>query len=326
METQIYIGIDVSNATLDICVRQEQDCQSFIIDNQVKSIRAFLRKYSKKHLVIAMENTGRYNWMLYEVLADSKHLVYVISPIHIKKSLGLTRGKNDKIDAIRIAAFIEKNHKEIKPWTCPTVSVQKIKILLTERSSRVKTKSQLLTQQRDYTRMKKIGLNRSLQKMNEQLIAKIEQQICDIEKQIEQVIQTDESLKQQSSLMRTIPGVGKILCWMMLAKTEGFTTINDPRKMACYSGVAPFDFQSGTSIRGKQRVSVFADKSIKCVLHLAAMSAIRFENDLKHYYARKVGEGKNKMSVLNAVRNKLIHRIFAVIKSQTPYKLNLELS
>lgn len=264
--------------------------------------------------------------MLYEVLADSKHLVYVISPIHIKKSLGLTRGKNDKIDAIRIAAFIEKNHKEIKPWTCPTVSVQKIKILLTERSSRVKTKSQQLTQQRDYTRMKKIGLNRSLQKMNEQLIAKIEQQICDIEKQIEQVIQTDESLKQQSSLMRTIPGVGKILCWMMLAKTEGFTTINDPRKMACYSGVAPFDFQSGTSIRGKQRVSVFADKSIKCVLHLAAMSAIRFENDLKHYYARKVGEGKNKMSVLNAVRNKLIHRIFAVIKSQTPYKLNLELS
>ena len=326
MEKQIYIGIDVSSATLDICVRQEATQQSFVINNQVKTIQSFLRKYSKQKLIIAMENTGRHNWMLYEALAETKHLVYVISPLHLKKSMGLSRGKNDKVDAIRIVGFIEKNYKELKPWTCPTVGIQKLKILLTERRSRVKTKSQLLTQQRDYTKMKKLGLDRSLQKMNEQLVAKIEQQIGKIEEQIEQVIQTDESLKQQSSLMRTIPGVGKILCWMVLAKTEGFTIVNDPRKMACYSGVVPFDFQSGTSIRGKQRVSVFADKSMKCVLHLAALSAIRLENDLKHYYARKVGEGKNKMSVLNAVRNKILHRIFAVIKSQTPYKLSLELS
>lgn len=326
MEKQIYIGIDVSNATLDICVRQGQEQQSFIIDNQAKTIRSFFRRYFNKHLVIAMENTGRYNWILYEVLAETKHQIFVISPLHLKKSIGLSRGKNDKVDAIRIAGFIEKNHSDLKQWISPTAGIQKLKILLTERNHRVKSKRQLLSQQKDYSKMKKLGLSSSLLKMNEQLITKIEQQISQIEAQIEQIIQTDENLQQQASLMRTIPGVGKILCWMVLAKTEGFTTINDPRKMACYSGVVPFDFQSGTSIRGKQRVSVFADKSLKCVLHLAAMSAIRFENDIKHYYARKVGEGKNKMSVLNAVRNKLIHRIFAVVKSQKPYKLSLELS
>jgi transposase len=247
--------------------------------------------------------------MLYEVLAQAKHRVFVISPLHLKKSIGLSRGKNDKIDAVRIAAFIEKNHSELKQWISPTFSVQKLKILLTERNYRVKSKRPLLSQQRDYGKMKKLGLGRSLFKMNEQLITKIENQISQIEVQIEQIIQIDETLQQQASLITTIPGVGKILCWMVLAKTEGFTIIDDPRKMACYSGVVPFDFQSGTSIRGKQRVSVFPDKSLKCVLHLAAMSAIRFDNDLKHYYARKVGEGKNKMSVLNAIRNKLIHRI-----------------
>jgi len=326
MEKQIYIGIDVSSATLDICIRQEQTHESLVINNQAKAIQSFLRKYAKQRLIIAMENTGRYNWMLYEVLAETKHLVYVISPLHLKKSLGLSRGKSDKVDAIRIAAFIEKNHTDLKPWTCPTAGIQKLKILLAERNSRVKTKRQFLAQQHDYIKMKKLRLDRSLLKMNEQLIAKIESQISQIEKQIEQVIQADQVLKEQSSLMRTIPGVGKVLCWMVLAKTQGFTAINDPRKMACYSGVVPFDHQSGISIRGKQRVSVFADKSMKCTLHLAAMSAIRLENDLTHYYRRKVAEGKNKMSVINAVRNKIIHRIFAVIKSQTPYKPSLDLS
>jgi transposase len=136
----------------------------------------------------------------------------------------------------------------------------------------------------------------------------------------------DEELNQQAKLIKTVPGVGKVLSWTMLAKTEGFKTIVEPRKMACYSGVVPFDNQSGTSIRGKKRVSSLADKNIKSILHLAAMSAIRLNNDLGAYYKRKIAQGKNKMSVINAVRNKIIHRIFAVIKSQTPYKINLELS
>lgn len=326
MEKQIYIGIDVSNATLDICIRRGHEQQSVVIDNQVKAIRAFLRKYAGYNLIIAMENTGRYNWALYEVLADTKHRVYVIPPLHLKKSLGLTRGKNDKIDAVRIASFIEKSYMELKQWTCPSSGIQKVKILLAERNSRIKVKRQFLNQQYDYPKMKKLGLDKSLLKLNEQFIANIEKQIQQIEARIEQVIQADETLLTSASLMKTVPGVGKVLCWMILAKTEGFTAIDDPRKMACYSGVVPFDYQSGTSIRGRQKVSVFADKSMKCVLHMAAMRAVRLENDLKDYYLRKVAEGKNKMSVLNAVRNKIIHRIFATVKSQTPYSISLDLS
>ena len=108
----------------------------------------------------------------------------------------------------------------------------------------------------------------------------------------------------------------------MIAKTEGFTKINEARKMACYAGVVPFENQSGTSLRHKPKVSYFADKSLKSVLHLAAMSAIRLENDLRVYYQRKVKEGKNKMLVLNAVRNKIVHRIFALIKTGKSYEKN----
>lgn len=326
MKKKIYIGIDISSATLDICVRMDETHESHVIKNEVKAIKSFLKKYVKHDLVIGMENTGRYNWQLYEVLASSQHLVYVITPIHLKKSLGLVRGKNDKVDAARIAFFIEKNHTELKPWSCPTESIQKLKILLTERNSRIKNKRQLVSQKRDYAKMKTLKLDRFLIKMNEQMMNQLDGQIKLLEVQIEEIIQIDELLKQQAELIKTVPGVGKVLCWTMLAKTEGFTSINEPRKMACYSGVVPFEYQSGTSIRGRNRVSVFADKSIKSILHLAAMSAIRLKNDLKIYYERKVAEGKNKMSVLNAVRNKIIHRIFAVIKSQIPYKFDLLLS
>lgn len=323
MEKRIYVGIDVSSGTLDICIRQGLRQQSLVIKNTEKDIRSFLRKYQRKEIVFGMENTGRFNWALYGVLADTRHRVYVISPVHLKKSMGLVRGKNDQVDAVRIAAFVEKNQTELKPWVCPAASIQKLRILLTERTFRMKQKRQLLQQQHDYGKMKKLGLNRSLLQMNQKLMKQFQQQIDAIEKQIEQIIAEDTSLKQQAGLMKTVPGVGKVVCWMMLAKTEGFKAIDTPRKMACYCGVVPFDYQSGTSVRGRPRVSVYADKSMKSVLHLAAMSAIRLKNDLQQYYQRKVSEGKNKMSVLNAVRSKIIHRIYAVINSKTPYQNSL---
>lgn len=326
MKSQTFVGIDVSSATLDICIRNEQIQQSFIIKNEVKEIKKFFRKYTDQQLVIAMENTGRYNWFLYEALTDLPHQVFVVAPLHLKRSMGLVRGKNDKIDAVRITLFIEKNYTELKAWKPAAPAIQKLKILLTERNARIKTKRQLLKQQHDYSKMKNLGLDKSLLKLNEKLVEQIDKQIIHLESQIAKVIESDEQLNKQAVLMQSIPGVGKVLTWTMLAKTEGFSVIDDARKMACYSGVVPFEHQSGTSIKGRHRVSPYADKSIKSILHLAAMSAIRLNNDLQQYYKRKVAEGKNKMSVLNAVRNKIIHRIFAIIKSQAPYQNNLVLS
>lgn len=325
MQNQTIVGIDVSSVTLDICVINGQHQHSFIIDNDVKSIRKFFSSY-QECLIIGMENTGRYNWALYEALAQTDHRVFVISPLHLKKSMGMVREKNDKIDAIRIAAFIRKNYTELPQWQPSSQIIQKLKILLTERSSRVKIRIQLLKQQHDYAKMKHLGMDKYLMKLNEQQLAFIGKQLVMIEKDIESLIKTDKQLHSQSKLMRSIPGVGKVLCWMMLAKTEGFQLITEPRKMACYSGVVPFASRSGTSVKGKYRVSSYADKAMKATLHLAAMSAIRLNNELRQYYLRKLAEGKNKMSALNAVRNKIIHRIFAVIKNKIPYQTNLLLS
>jgi transposase len=322
----IIIGIDISSKTLDICVKEEKSLNYFTIENKLQIIRRFFKPYSKENLIVAMENTGRYNWNLLEALESFNFKIYVISPLHLKKSIGLARGKNDKIDALRICSFIEKNYQEITQWKpCPD-AIKKIKILLTERTLRVKIKKQLGNQQHDYKLMKSMGLDKQLLNLNLKMIKNIDAQIKIIEEDIEKIIANDQNLKQQQKLMQSVPGVGKVLSWIFLSKTEGFTSITNPRKMACYSGVVPFDFQSGTSIKRRPGVSMLADKTLKSILHLAAMSAIRLNNDLGAYYRRKVEEGKNKMSVLNAIRNKIIHRVFAVIKNQIPYQTDLVIS
>lgn len=321
---QVFIGIDVSASTLDICIKVNDSLSFVVIQNQIKDIKKFLKNYQGQKVMLAMENTGRCNWAFYEALAGFEFTTFVISPLHLKKSMGLVRGKNDKIDAERIVHFLIKNHTELRPWVCPDVSIQKLKVWITERNHRIKSKRQLNTMIKDYSKMKSLGLDKSLTKMN--LIASLDAQIIAIEKEIELLLKVDSKIQKQVELIRSVPGVGKVLSWEILAKTNGFSSIQTPREMACYCGVAPFEYQSGTSIFRRPAVSHLADKTLKSLLHLGAMSAIRLKNDLGKYYRRKVAEGKNKMSVINAVRNKIIHRIYAVIKKQTIYQNNLVLS
>lgn len=324
----IFIGIDVSNKTLDICIKENNNSTFYTIENSISSCKKFFNKFKKSSCLtyVAMENTGRYNYNLYEALEQFSFLVYVINPIHMKKSLGLVRGKNDQIDAERIVYFIEKNHMDLPQWQPNSLAIKKLKVLQTERKHRIKIKSGLLKQRCDYKLMKSMKMDKELLKLNQSLISNIDKQLKIIEHKIELIIQEDQILQDQSNRLRTIPGVGKVLTWMMITKTQGFCRINNPRKMACYAGVVPFDHQSGTSLRFKPKVSIFADKELKKVLHLAAMSAIRLDNELRAYYLRKVEEGKNKMSILNAIRNKIIHRIFALINNETIYQKDFVMS
>lgn len=155
------------------------------------------------------------------------------------------------------------------------------------------------------------------------MISTLNKQIKSIENKIVNLINENVELKNQYERIQTIPGVGKVLETSMIVKTKGFTDIKTACKMACYSGVAPFDHRSGSSKYHKPRVSTMADKEFKKVLHLAALSTIRLDNDLAKFYKRKVEQGKNKMSVLNAIRNKIIHRIYAIIKNNSVYNFNL---
>jgi len=324
----IIIGIDISAKTLDICIKKDKQYEFIKIDNSPVQIKKFLKPYKPlaNQVYLGMENTGKYNNNLYQVLSQEAFTVFVVHPYHLKQSIGLARGKNDKVDAERIVSFVQKNYEELEPWEPSSKSLQNLKVLSTERRAMVKTRTRLKQKKKDYKYISDKSLRKKLERINTKSIKEISAHIREIEKIIDQTIKADESLKTNMDLMQSVPGVGKIVATAILVKTDGFRLYKKPRKLACCAGVVPFNYQSGTSINSRSKVSHMADKSLKTLLNMAALRAVRMGNDLQHYYDRKVAEGKNKMSVLNAVRNKIIHIIYAVIKNQKTFKNRLVLS
>ncbi|HAS45076.1 MAG TPA: hypothetical protein DCS93_31630 [Microscillaceae bacterium] len=147
-----------------------------------------------------------------------------------------------------------------------------------------------------------------------------------VEEQMRGIINADQTLKQQFELITSTSGVGPVIATKVIVYTQGFTKFTCSKKFACYVGTTPFGDQSGSSIKIKPKVSSFAHKKIKALLHLCAMSNLGAKNGnkFKVFYENKIAEGKNKMAVLNAVRNKLIQVIFAVVRTNKPFDLSYQ--
>ncbi|WP_181308081.1 transposase [Rufibacter sp. XAAS-G3-1] len=165
---------------------------------------------------------------------------------------------------------------------------------------------------------------KTLGQVNKKAIRGLEESMEQVEEKMQEFIAKDGALKGKYDLLTSVKGVGKVLAVSLLVYTQGFTVMDDGRKLACYCGVAPFEYRSGTGVMGKTGVSKFAIKQLKHILHMAAMNSVRYNEEMKAYFDRKVSEGKSKMSVLNAVRNKLLHQIVAVVKRGTPYEIKLD--
>jgi transposase len=136
----------------------------------------------------------------------------------------------------------------------------------------------------------------------------------DNEDHIDTIITSMPEWKRNFKLMQTVKGIGPVVNRYIIIYTENFTRFTDPKKFACYAGIAPFEYSSGTSIRGRTRLHPCANKQLKSLLNIAAMGAVRLKGEYKTYFERRTVEGKNKMSTLNIIRNKLLFRIFAVVK------------
>ena len=320
-----FIGIDISKNTLDICILQESSTEHFSIPNRPDTVQGFFKRFRPQDNHICFENTGKYGWELINVLSKLKLPFYQVNAFHLKRSIGLVRGKDDVVDALRIAQFIQKNHRETPAHQPKHREAERIQILISKRSLLVKQRSQHKSLKKENAILNNLGLP-SLDKQTDKIIDLLNKQILEIENIIEKIIGQNEELLRNHKIVTSIPGIGKIVSWNMIVKTNGYTKISDPRKFACYAGIAPFSQRSGTSINRKAKVSHLADKTIKKLLHMAAMRAIQLDNDLRNYYIRKIEQGKNKMAVLNAIRNKLVHRIFAMVKNQRFYDFNLQMS
>jgi len=326
---EYFIGIDVSKSVLDLAVLAEgRILLEERIDNNAKSVRKFLRELQSNtglainEIVACMEHTGIYNAHALEVLWKKGIRICMESAVRIKHSQGMQRGKTDKIDALRIAQYAFKNRQDLLFWKPQRLTLQKIQTLLSLRERFIKTKVQLDVPVKESVGFVDESVIRNLSGHNGRVIRQINKEIKAVDCQLQQLINQDSSISVQVDQATSVPGIGPITALNMIITTGEFKKITQPKKYACYAGVAPFEHRSGSSIRGKSRVSKMANMSMKRLLHMSAMAAIRYNPELKAFYARKTAEGKNKMSVINAVRNKLISRVFACINAGRIYQKN----
>jgi transposase len=329
METRYFLGIDVAkegfHATLTV------DGLNFF-DQEVKNNPTCIREYFSQlqsnfrfrpeQLIVCMEHTGIYCYPLLNYLTKREIKICVEPAIQIIKSQGLQRGKNDKIDSRRIAKYLYKNHCDIKPWIPKRVVLQNLKALLVVRDRLLKAKNMLEVPIKESKEFIEISVTKHVEKTCKNSIKAIQQDIKKIDQEIEMIVKSDEAISQQMKLATSVVGVGPIIGANMIVTTNEFKEIRDHKKYACYSGIAPFEHRSGTSIRGRTKVSNFANKNMKKLLHLGARSAVLHSPELKLYYQRKLAEGKPPMSILNAVCNKLISRVFVCINENRLYQKN----
>ena len=323
-----FIGVDISKDTLDAAIYPAKDKKMDFLhfDNTTRGLNEMLkwlksRGIKPSEMVICAEHTGVYTNPLIDFTEKKGLSLSLNSPLDIKHSMGITRGKNDAIDAGRIAEYAHDHKDKLRLYQKPSEAIVKLKNLLTERHQYVRQRTAMLSFNNimgKYETPEARSRNGSDIHHCETLILKVERQMLDI-------IKENPELKRNYDLVSSVKGVGLINAINIVVFTNNFKSFETPRQYACYIGVAPFGYTSGTSVKGKTQVSKICRTQQKAELSMAARSAIIYDPGLKRYYQRKMkekGEGKDAHGVvLNAVKFKLILRMFAVVKSGQPYKI-----
>ena len=288
-------------------------------DNSIKGFTTFLNWLNKLNVcfqssLIVMEATGVYWEKLAFYCVQKENInVSVVNPKQIKHFAltNLRRSKTDPLDADLIAHF----GVALKPnvWNPPNPLLEELKQISRERNSLVK----MLTEEQNRLHAIKSSANSSsiVLKSHRAIIKYLEKQIKKLEKAIKDKLDNHSGLREKKELLKTIPGIGDISATVLLTETNEFSTFTDPKQLAAYAGISPCQHESGSSIHKKITISKVGNSKIRSILYLSSLSCIRSNSPFKKFYERLRDKGKPAKVALIAVARKLLHIIFAIIKS-----------
>jgi len=323
-----FVGIDISKTYFDAVIIKGAFAEKNVHQqfSQTPADFAKMRQWLRRHDVdfddqtlFCMEDTGIYNYGLVNFLVTNKAQLWVEMALRIKRADGFERGSDDKSAAFKIATYAFRYQDRMQLWQALDSNLLKIKNLIAQRDRIVKAINQLEVPVNELIACGCKQEGKELRQMQEPAIKQLKKTKQAIEKKIKDLVKEDQKISDKVKQVQSIKGIGHVTAVALLIYTKGFTSFQNARQLACYCGVVPFKKESGTSVRSRPKVSHYANKKLKWLLHMCAMSAITCDNELKAYYNRKITEGKNKMSVINAVRNKLVHRVFAITRDERQF-------
>lgn len=329
-EVKFFMGMDVSKLWVDITLMKVVDHQktplvSSRFDNNRNGMKA-LDKWLKKlkvafneNSLLVIENTGVYHRIVWEYCSINKMPINIGNAAHIKWSLGLVRGKNDQVDSERLCTYAYKNAEDLKASPVLNPILLELKDLMTSRDMLLKS----LTKTRVYMRELKLS-NRSevhelLSKANQPAIDGLKASLKNVEKEIAKIIAKNADISANYKLLISVPGIGHLTAVYIICCTNNFICKITGKQLCSYAGVAPFSEKSGTSIKGRNKVHKMANKDLKKLFTMGALSSIKHYPEFRDYYDRKEKEGKHPQSILNAIKSKIALRAVAVINNAATY-------
>jgi transposase len=321
---KMIIGIDVSKSKLDVCILTDGlNKKQLVIENNHKGYKEIMKaiklfSLGKEDCFFCLEHTGVYAMPICYWFEQNEMNYSLVPALEIKRSIGIKRGKSDKADALAIARFAYYKQSELACFRLPEKDLQSLKVLVTQRDKFVRA-IKLFAGTNEMKEFLPKSVIKDTLGINDKTVKYLKKQQKEIEAKINGIIEDNPVFKQTVELAKSVPGVGDQTAITLLVTTRCFTSITDWRKMACHAGVAPFEYTSGTSVHGKTKVNKMANKKLKTLLNFAALNAKKYDDELRLYYERKVSEGKNGMLVMNAIRCKVLSRIYATVKRGTPY-------
>jgi transposase len=327
----LFIGIDISKKWFDVAIYEQNNlkgmphCRFDQNSTGYKALMKWVSDYAEKHklkgqYLFCMEHTGMYALSLCQFLDEQKQTYVLENPLWIKRSLGLRRGKSDKADSKAIAEFIWRNQDRVgKARALPNELLLKVQALLSLRQRLVRYHHGLRMAQGELTACIKAEISQLVATQTEQMTKVMTKVERDILKQIKTLICSDEHLKKVYELACSVCGIGEIIASFLLVYTNGFTAFDSAKQFSSYIGIVPFDDDSGTSQNHVPEVSKIANKKMKVLLTTAAVTATQHDPQIKAYFQRQLDKGKEEGWIYNAIKNKIVHRVFKVVKRGTPY-------
>ena len=318
---KVFVGIDVSKKELSISmIVNNKSYYCSVVNNKdgFKEFAKWLRSYKVDKVIACMESTGIYGIAFANYLFKQNHQVSIVNPacINAYAKSKLSRHKTDKVDSKIIAEYASKY--ELKPYIPTDPAILELRNLYNciENLNTQYRKFQNYLESREH-------LCSGVIKIYEKLCSNLLQEVAKLEQRIDKILEDNTILKEKINNIQTIPGIGKKTSIAVISSVSDMSIFENGRQFAAFAGLTPKEYQSGTSVHKRSKISKMGSSRLRKALFFPAMTAMKYNPLMKDFAAKLKLRGKCGKVILVAIMRKLAHIIFGLIKHNTVFNINL---
>jgi transposase len=311
------VGIDIGKQAFEAARLVESKWQCEVFSNDEDGFKQLKRWLGRSTHHACLEATGRYGDRLASYLHQSGHRVSIVNPLRIKcyAQSRLAKNKTDKADAKLIAEFAER--EPVREWEPLPEEVEQLREYTRRREHLIKL------QQMERNRLQAGFRTQALQGSIQRLLKAIEAELDEVERLAAELTRRHDSLKEQYKLLRSIPGIGPVCAFALLAEIGDISRFDSAKQLVAYFGLSPRQRTSGTSVNTPARITKYGNPQIRRVLYMAALSAKQHNPRVKGF-CKGLNPKLHKNQVLVAAAHKLLRFVFAVLTYKEPFNPNFQ--